>query len=152
MTNTTTTTSSARTENKVSEIDGYLELGMEEEALELIGVALANQNVSAEEFNTCVFALLQVQEPGKWRTAVEAGYKRLQEPVDDAVRANMLNYYFVIREPELAFQCFPGKGRTRFFDLWVMMQVCLDLSRLKEARKIARLCSRRMGATDSDFI
>src|ERR1700731_2402250 len=113
-------------EEQLSEIDGYLELGMEEEALSVVGGTLAKKPILGEDFNACVFALLQVRHPERWRKNVEAAYARLQRPVGDAIRVNMVNFYFVIGDSKSAFAFFPSGGRLRFFDFWVMMQVSLE--------------------------
>jgi hypothetical protein len=52
-----------RIEQQLNEIDGYLELGMQEEALALVHATLGKEQISAEEFNACVFALLQSEHP-----------------------------------------------------------------------------------------
>jgi tetratricopeptide (TPR) repeat protein len=138
-------------QEQLSEIDGYLELGMEEEAISLIRVTLGKKDISVEEFNACVFALLQIDRPEPWRNAVETAYARLKKPVNDRIRSVMLNYYFSIGESEKAFEFFPKAGWTKFFDLWVMMQVCLELFRLDEAKRIARLCSRLLATAKDHF-
>ena len=139
-----------RVEQQLSEIDGYLELGMEEEALDLIRSMLSKTDISAEEFNTCVFALLQSEHPEPWEPAVETAYERLRKPVADEVRSAMLNYYFSVRDPAKAFEFFPRR-RMKFFDAWTMMQVCLELGRLKQAKKIARLCSEILAVAKDNF-
>ncbi len=146
-----TTKTNLRDEPQLNEIDGYLELGMQGEALGLIRSTLEKKDTSEAEFNICVFALLQMDGLEQRRKPVEAAYARLAKPVDDSVRANMLNFYFSLGEPEKAFQFFPIGRPTRFFDLWVMMQVCLELDRLEEAKKIARLCSRLLAKAECDF-
>src|SRR4029077_288178 len=37
------------------------------------------------------------------------------------------------------------------FDAWTMMQVCLELGRLDEAKKVARYCSGLLATADDDF-
>jgi tetratricopeptide (TPR) repeat protein len=138
-------------EEQLNEIGGYLDLGMEEEALSLIGDTLAKKQISPDEFNNCVFALLQVHDPKPWTRAIEAAYDRLQKPLKDEIRANMVNYYFSVGDSEKAFEFFPTGGRIRFFDFWVMMQVCLELGHLDEAKKIAQHCRRVLAAAEEDF-
>lgn len=144
------TTTDSRAVQQLDAIDGYLELGMEEEALRLIRITLNKKDISGEEFNTSVFALLQISDPKQWRKEVEIAYLRLTRPVNDTIRANMVNYYFTIGESGKAFEAFP-KRPTRFFDLWVMMQVCLELSHLEEAKKIARRCCQMLATANDDF-
>ena len=62
----------------------------------------------------------------------------------------MLNYYFSVGEAARAFEFFPHCP-TKFFDAWTMMQVCLELGRLDEAKKVARHCSGFLATTDDDF-
>jgi len=149
---------------EISEIDGYLELGMEEEALTVIRATFEKEDISNEEFHTCVFALLQSQQPEPWKRTVESAYRQLQASgsrghraaatirgsADDRVRSAMLNYYFSINEPEKAFAFFPRRS-TRFFDAWTMMQVCLELDKLGEAKKLARYVRGVLASADDDF-
>jgi hypothetical protein len=134
----------------LSEIDGYMELGMEEEALDLIRGTLGKRQISGEEFYICVFALLQSEHPQSFKRVVEHAYGQLSEPTDDQVRSAMLNYYFSVGEAARAFEFFPRRP-TKFFDAWTMMQVCLELGRLDEAKKVARYCSGFLATADDDF-
>jgi len=134
----------------LSEIDGYMQLGMEEEALDLIRGTLGKRQVSGEEFYICVFALLQSEHPQSFKRVVEHAYGQLSEPTDDQVRSAMLNYYFSVGEAARAFEFFPRRP-TKFFDAWTMMQVCLELGRLDEAKKVARYCSSLLATADDDF-
>ncbi|PYK98166.1 MAG: hypothetical protein DME32_14695 [Verrucomicrobia bacterium] len=134
----------------LSEIDGYMELGMEEEALSLIRATFDKHEISEEEFHTCVFALLQSERLETWKNLVKTAYRRLSKPVNDQVRSAMLNYCFSIREAVRAFEFFPRRP-TKFFDAWTMMQVCLELGRLDEAQKVARYCSGFLATADDDF-
>jgi len=139
-----------RVEQQLSEIDGYLELGMQQEALALVRASLGKEQICAEQFNACVFALLQSEHPEPWKPAVETAYGRLRKPVADEVRSAMLNYYFSVRDPAKALEFFPRR-RVKFFDAWTMMQVCLELGRLKQAKKIARLCSEILAVAKGTF-
>jgi hypothetical protein len=62
----------------------------------------------------------------------------------------MLNYYFSVGEAARAIEFFPQRP-TKFFDAWTMMQVCLELGRLDEAKKVARYCSGFLATADDDF-
>jgi tetratricopeptide (TPR) repeat protein len=145
-----TTKTHPRVEQQLSEIDGYLELGMQEEALAQVRITLNRPLITPEEFGTCVFALLQMDRPEPWRKAVENAYGRLKGPINDKVRSAMLNYYFSIGKSKMAFEFFPRRW-TKFFDAWTMMQVCLELDRLDEAKKVARYCSGVLVATEDHF-
>ena len=134
----------------LSEIDGYIELGMEEEALSIIRATFDKHEISEDEFHTCVFALLQSQRLETWKNLVKTAYRRLSKPVNDQVRSAMLNYYFSVGEAARAFEFFPRRP-TKFFDAWTMMQVCLELGRLDEAKKVARYCSSLLATADDDF-
>src|SRR6476659_517196 len=133
-----------------SEIDGYMELGMEEEALSTIRATFDKHEISEEEFHTCVFALLQSQRLETWKNLVKTAYRRLSKPVNDRVRSAMLNYYFSVGEAARAFEFFPRRP-TKFFDAWTMMQVCLELECLNEAKKVARYCSGFLATAEDDF-
>jgi len=134
----------------LSEIDGYMELGMEEEARRIIRATFDSPEISEEEFHTCVFALLQSERLETWKNLVKTAYQRLSKPVNDQVRSAMLNYYFSVGEAARAFEFFPRRP-TKFFDAWTMMQVCLELGRLDEAKKVARYCSGFLATADDDF-
>jgi tetratricopeptide (TPR) repeat protein len=144
------TLSACPTEPKLDEIDGYLELGMEEEALDLVGSSLTRSELSADQFHSCILALLQSREPEPWRSAVESAYRRLSKPATDQAQSAMLNYYFSIGDYARAFEFFPRQS-TKFFDAWTMMQVCLELGRLDEAKKVARYCRGLLATDDDDF-
>lgn len=134
----------------MNEIDGYLELGMEGEAIEAVGQTLSKSEITADEFHSCVFALLQSEHPESSKALVEKAYLRLPRPVNDQVRSAMLNFYFTLGESETAFAFFPRRS-TKFFDAWTMMHVCLDLGRVDEAKKVARYCRGLLASTDNDF-
>ena len=134
----------------LSEIDGYMELGMEEEALSMIRATFDKHEISEEEFHTCVFALLQSERLETWKNLVKTAYRRLSKPVNDQVRSAMLSYYFSVGEAARAFEFFPRRP-TKFFDAWTMMQVCLELGRLDEAKKVARYCSGFLATAEDDF-
>src|SRR3954463_699072 len=68
-------------DQELNEIDGYLELGMEGEALKQIRVILAQAEISCDEFCTCVFALLQSERPEPRKEEVENAFRRLDKPV-----------------------------------------------------------------------
>ena len=123
---------------------------MEEEALSMIRATFDKHEISEEEFHTCVFALLQSQRLETWKNLVKTAYRRLSKPVNDQVRSAMLNYYFSVGEAARAFEFFPHRP-TKFFDAWTMMQVCLELGRLDEAKKVARYCSGFLATADDDF-
>jgi hypothetical protein len=134
----------------LSEIDGYTELGMQEEALSMIRATFDKHEISEEEFHTCVFALLQSERLETWKNLVKTAYRRLSKPVNDQVRSAMLNYHFSVGEAARALKFFPHCP-TKFFDAWTMMQVCLELGRLDEADKVARYCSGFLATADDDF-
>jgi hypothetical protein len=136
--------------SRADEIDGYLELGMAGEALDRVGETLSRPQLTPDEFQGCVFALLQNDGIEEWQKQVELAYRRLTDRSDDRVRSAMLNFYFSINESNKAFLFFPRKS-TKFFDAWTMMQVCLDLGRLDEAKKVARYCRGNLASAKDDF-
>ena len=122
----------------------------EEEALSIIRATFDKHEISEVEFHTCVFALLQNERLETWKNLVKTAYRRLSQPVNDQVRSAMLKYYFSVGEAARAFKFFPHRP-TKFFDAWTMMQVCLELGRLDEAKKVARYCSDFLATADDDF-
>jgi hypothetical protein len=134
----------------IDEIDGYLELGMAEHALARVRETLSKAEIAPDEFQGCVFALLQSDGLERWEKQVEIAYRRLTDRSDDRVRSAMLNFYFSLNESNKAFLFFP-KRSTKFFDAWTMMQVCLDLGRLEEAKKVARYCRGNLASAKDDF-
>jgi hypothetical protein len=146
----TTRTPSRNEPQQINEIDGYMELGMREEALRQVHLTLNRSLLTPEQFNTSVFALLQTDRPESWRRTVEHAYGRLKQPQDDRVRSAMINFYFTIGEAKLAWRYFPRRW-TKFFDAWVMMQVCLELGRLNQAKVTAQLCSEILAGAEDDF-
>jgi len=134
----------------IDEIDGYLELGMADEALDRVRETLSKPGITPDEFQGCVFALLQSDGLERWRKQVETAYRGLTDRSDDRVRSAMLNFYFSLNESNKAFLFFPKKS-TKFFDAWTMMQVCLDLGRLDEAKKVARYCRGNLASAKDDF-
>jgi hypothetical protein len=145
-----TTRTESRIDQEISEIDGYLELGMEAQALEVIGATLSNCAISEQEFSSCVFGLLQSEHLERWIGRVQETYRRLRSPVGDQVRSAMLNFYFSVGDSAKAFTFFP-KRSTKFFDAWTMMQVCLDLRKLGEAKKVARYCRGHLKSAVDEF-
>jgi hypothetical protein len=145
-----TTRTDSRIDHEISEIDGYLELGMEEQALDVIGTTLSKRVILEEEFSSCVFGLLQSEHLENWIARVQDAYRRLNSSKGDQVRSAMLNFYFSIGDSAEAFTFFPDRS-TKFFDAWTMMQVCLDLGKLSEAKKVARYCSGHLKSAADDF-
>lgn len=137
-------------EAAIDEIDGYLELGMAEQALDRVRETLSKAEIAPDEFQGCVFALLQSDGLEQWKKQVEIAYRCLTDRSDDRVRSAMLNFYFSLNESNKAFLFFP-KRSTKFFDAWTMMQVCLDLGRLEEAKKVARYCRGNLASAKDDF-
>ena len=98
----------------LSEIDGYMELGMEEEARRIIRATFDKHEISEEEFHACVFALLQSERLETWKNLVKTAYRRLSKPVNDQVRSAMLNYYFSVGQA--ARECGPHRATHRGAD------------------------------------
>jgi hypothetical protein len=145
-----TTRTAPRIDHEISEIDGYMELGMEAQALDVIGSTLSKCAISEEEFSNCVFGLLQSEQLENWIERVQEAYRRLECSNSDQVRSAMLNFYFSVGDSAKAFTFFPDRS-TKFFDAWTMMQVCLDLGKLGEAKKVARYCSGHLKSAGDDF-
>jgi len=145
-----TTRTEPRIDHETSEVDGYLELGMEAQALEAIEATLSKSRISEEAFSNCVFGLLQSEHLDDWKGRVQETYQRLNCPTSHQVRSAMLNFYFSIGDSAKAFTFFPDRS-TKFFDAWTMMQVCLDLGKLGEAKKVARYCAGHLKAAGDDF-
>ena len=145
-----TTRTLLRDDLQIDEIDGYMELGMQDEALAQVHLTLNRGAITPAEFNSCVFALLQTDRPESWKRTVESAYGRIKQPGDDKVRSAMLYYYFTIGESKVAWKFFP-RHWTKFFDAWVMMQVSLELGRLNQAKAVAQTCSEILAAAQDDF-
>ena len=64
----------------LSEIDGYMELGMQEEALSMIRATFDKHEISEEEFHSCVFALLQSERLETWKDRIPATQPTRQRP------------------------------------------------------------------------
>lgn len=133
------------------EIDGYLELGLVDEALKLAREILSRAKIVAEDFNGAMSAVLQAPRVNQWRQIVEAGYNKLSRKDQRAMRSAMLGFYFSIHDLDGAARHFPSLKAANHGDLFFMMSTLLDMDRLKEAQHVARKCRRALEECRTPF-
>lgn len=142
---------SKRLHNSEGEIDGYIDLGMVNEALKLAREILSRAKITSKDFNNALSAVLQANRVEPWRQIVEASYRRLSRKDQGAARSNMLGFYVSIDDSESAARHFPSLKTADHDELFLIMSTLLDLDRLAEARRAARQCQRVLEKCQTPF-
>jgi tetratricopeptide (TPR) repeat protein len=142
---------SKRNHGSEVEIDGYLELGLVNEALKLAREIISRAKITAIGFNSALSAILQAPRVKQWRQIVETSYNRLSRKDQGATRSNMLAFYLSIDDSDSAARHFPSLKTANHGDLFLMMSTLLDLDRLDEARGVARQCERVLEECQTPF-
>ena len=78
--------------HRLDELEGHLQLGMKEDALDLARQFLIRTSLNAKTFNAALDAILiQADRIKPWKPLVERAYTRLSKRDQRAVGSNMLS-------------------------------------------------------------
>ena len=134
-----------------SELSGYLELGMLDEALALARAFLAKKAPVAPKFIEALDAVLVADKLRPWKQPVEKAYARLSLADRRLVRSQMLSLYWSLHDYETAAkfialrQCCPAE------ELFFAMETFLELERMQDAQAVARKCRRALSSCRSEL-
>jgi len=128
----------AQEENRFSgEMRGYIELGMQHEALHLARRFLKRDPLEPEAFNAALDGLLShCDRLKRWAPMVESAYTRLSKRGQLLVRSAALGFWYSLNEFEKAAAFIPKRldGSVDAQDVAFGIEVLLNLNRLREAR------------------
>ncbi len=78
----------------LSELDGYVELGMAKEAVALAGATLRRRHLTPEQFEEAVIALLiHANKPRRWKRCIDRAFEGMTARHKRRVSTTMLHFY-----------------------------------------------------------
>lgn len=133
-------------------LSGYLELGMEREALEIARETLAKPDLTAGEFGSVLLATLQTSGSRHLRKQIERAHRRLFPAQRATPEGAMLHFKAGLDELKEALLHIPKAGQLADEDLLPTMHVYLDLGADEAGGETARLCLLALQTTDDDLV
>ena len=124
------------------ELDGYLDMGMAAEGLEVAEKLLALPKVSVIDLEYALSAVMMMaDEPRGWGTKFAAAFRRMPAKTKQLARITMFSMYAAIGEYEKAESFLTVKDIESPRDLALAMDTLLALGKLKDAASVGRQCS-----------
>ncbi len=149
------TNDTAPEENRFSgEMRGYIELGMQHEALHLARRLLKRDPLEPEAFNAALDGLLvHCDRLKRLAPAVESAYARLSKRGQLQVRSSTLGFWYSLKEFEKAAALIPKRldDSVDAQDVAFGIDVLLNLNRLEEARVWVRKVIRSANLACNDW-
>jgi hypothetical protein len=139
----------------LDELGGFVKLGMKREALKLARRTLKQADITAKAFNDALDAILTLGDKCKsWMPVVEAAYAHLPKSDKQAVRHSMLYFYNSSRNHEAAGKFIPRRfvGEVNLMELALTCKTWLELKRMDEMDKLAKILSRTIKETEHPFM
>ena len=139
----------------LDELGGFVKLGMKREALKLARRTLKQADITAKAFNDALAAILTLADKCKpWTPVVEAAYAHLPKSDKQAVRHSMLYFYNSSRYYEAAGKFVPRRfvGEVNLMELVLTCKTWLELKRMDEMDKLAKILSRTIKETEHPFM
>jgi hypothetical protein len=113
------------TDHEVSELQGYLGLGMTRQCLALARRLLNRASPTTHAFAETVDAILiQATNPRRWKRSVEAAYARLSEKDQSRVRFQMFSFHVANENWESAERFIPDHSSNAtevLFTMWTLI-------------------------------
>ncbi len=136
---------------QLNELEGFIGLGMQKEALQLSRILLRSRPAHPTVFSETLTALLiHADRLRPWRALVERTYADLPKHSRNLVGSEMLSFYVSIRDWQAAAAFVPTRPETPHelvFTMWTL----LNMRRIHEARPIQRKCLRLLRVTRDRF-
>jgi hypothetical protein len=129
----------------LDELGGLTNLGMKREALRKARRMLKSRDMTGDDFNRALNAILTLADKCKpWTPVIEVAYARLQRRDKQAVRRWMLYFYCSSRNHEAASKFIPLRfaGEFDIAELAFTCETWLELKRMDEMDNLARRLSR----------
>ena len=136
------------------EIRGYIELGMQREALGLARRFLKRDPLEPEAFNAALDGLLvQGDRLKRWSRTVESAYARLTRKAKRDASSMMLAFYYSTGEFANAQALVPKRldATVSFQDLAFGIEVFTEMNRLNDASKLVRRVIKRVDLTQEEW-
>ena len=130
---------------RLDEVNGFLDLGLFEDAMAAARELLERRCIHAEEFDACVNAILScAPDLAPWRELIEGAYGRLTRNARPRCAHLMLWFHAAQEDHERAAPFIPGKfsGPFAFVNLLFAMSTYLELKRLDKAQRLLPRCRR----------
>jgi hypothetical protein len=130
---------------RLDEVNGFLDLGLFEDAMAAARELLQRRRINAEEFDACVNAILScAPDLAPWRELIEGAYGRLTRNARPRCAHLMLWFHATQEDHERAAPFIPGKfsGPFAFVNLLFAMSTYLGLKRLDKAQRLLPRCQR----------
>jgi hypothetical protein len=116
-----------RTSRELEELQGYVELGMQTEALRLGRRLLKQRCVTPEIFTESLHAILvHADDLHRWRPLIEAVHSKFSAKQKRRVRKAMFHFYIAMNEFGMAFLYMPLKPRDAddlLFCMWTLLHL-----------------------------
>ena len=127
-----------------NEINGFVELGLNQDAIRLIRSTLNRQQISGEEFITSVNGLLRCADHlVRWHEKICQAYNRLPHREQNLARSSMFLFLATIEHWQQA-ALFAPRSSEDPAELLFMMWTHLHLRDLKSARRVALQCHKAL--------
>jgi hypothetical protein len=130
--------------SKFDELEGFIELGMLEDAMALARKILETDTLSAGDFNRVSKILALSRIPlAQWMSSVEIAYSRLSSALKKRVRRVMFFLNVQMGNHEKGEQFLSTRPSTSF-EMWYAMNAHLKAGRLARATSLARRCENKL--------
>ena len=133
-----------RTSHELNELQGFVEMGMQKEALDLARKLLKRPAVTPQIFTEALHAILvQADHPHRWRPLIEATHLKFSAKQKKLVRNSMFHFYVAINELGVAFLYMPLKPRAAddlLFCMWTLLHLRYMDACDKIADRIQKIC------------
>lgn len=134
------------------EVQGYSELGMQKEALEISRRILSQDHIDADSFQAALDGVLShVDQMKSWKKLVDKAYRRLSKTAKGKVRFLMLSFECGLGNYRVAVDFLPKhfSGKLALVELLFALETMLALDRMVEAKKIAHKCVRSIDVAEN---
>jgi hypothetical protein len=139
----------------LDELTGLKGLGMKREALREVRRLLKSRDMTGDDFNKALNAILgQVDKLKSWTVLVEAAYARLPEHERENARFMLVSFRNCIRNYEGVLQLLPSPdqidaGEFALIELGFGMEAAMKLNKMELAEKLAGWFPKAMQAAES---
>jgi hypothetical protein len=125
----------------VTELDGFIGLGMKREAFRIVREHLRAKTINPDLFHGALNALLTLADTTKsWRPLVEAAHSKLSQRGKRKARSMMLCFYSSLQDNKAAYRFIPRHfvGPIDAVEMMFAIDTLLALDKIKEARPVVR--------------
>jgi hypothetical protein len=130
----------AKLAGKIGELHGYFELGMAKESLQIARALLSHRPVHPVVVKEAVCAILVHADSSRtWRRSVEKAYAQAGSRCKNAIRSEMLQFYYSVHDFELAGR-FVSSCPADITDIFFSILTLLELRTPDRAKPLCRRC------------